>query len=227
MARRGGRRWLTLPVAALIVTVVLPLTGFFVVSWLSGWRLQIIESGSMEPAYPVGSLAVGVPVEPADVREGSVITFADGSGGDRLITHRVVAVIERDGGRFFKTRGDANLAADPLMVPARSLRSRVTWNVPYLGLAIDWLRWPRGFLILVVLPLTALIATEVPSALRSRRARVPVHATGAGHDDVLGSDPQAGLATSFLTERPGSAVPALLAALSVALIWWRKRAADG
>jgi signal peptidase I len=62
---------------------VLPFTTFAVASWLLGWQLQPVLSGSMEPTYPVGSLLVVGQVDPADVEPAwrSRSTTRAGPGG--------------------------------------------------------------------------------------------------------------------------------------------------
>ena len=67
-------------------------------------------------------------------------------------------------------------SGDAFPVPARSIRGRVLWHVPLLGYAVDFLQWPRGFILLVVIPALALGLTE---ALAWRRRRTGVAAVGA------------------------------------------------
>ena len=50
------------------------------------------------------------------------------------------------------TQGDANATADPAAVPARMVQGRVRSEIGGLGHVTDWLRWPRSFVLLVVLP---------------------------------------------------------------------------
>jgi len=172
--RRGrDRNWLvTLPLAVLTLAVVLPVTVFFVASWLVGWRLQPVLSGSMEPTYPVGSLLVVQSIDASQVRPGMAVTFDDPGLPGRLVTHRVVAALPVEPAAF-ETQGDANRAPDPFPVPARSIRGHVLWHVPMLGFALDALAWPRGFVLLVLLPGLALLAGEILS--RRRRS------AGSGH----------------------------------------------
>jgi signal peptidase len=66
-----------------------------------------------------------------------------------------------DDASAFRTRGDANAAVDPAAVPARLVRGRVLWSVSVLGAAIDWLKWPNGFVLLVVIPGGILAVSEV------------------------------------------------------------------
>jgi len=163
----------TVPLAVLVIAVVLPFTTFVVAAWLAGWRLQPVLTASMSPTYPQGSLLVVGAIDPSDVRAGMAITFDDPAQPGRLVTHRVIGVRAGDA-LFFDTKGDANAAGDPFPVPARSIRGRVLWHVPVLGQAVDFLQWPRGFILLVVIPAVALVTTEFFIWRRRRPGRWPL-----------------------------------------------------
>jgi signal peptidase len=157
------RGWQSAALAALFATLV-PLATFLVAVWLLGWQLQHVESGSMSPTYPVGSLLVTGDIAPSDVEVGMPIVFEDPREPGRLVTHRVVALAPGLGLAFI-TRGDANATDDPAPVPARLVRGHVLWHVTVLGTVLDWLQWPRSFLVLVLLPVALLAVVE----LRGRR----------------------------------------------------------
>ena len=167
-----GRGWAMPALAAGSVALLLPLAAFLVVTWLLGWQLQSVLSGSMSPTYPVGSLLVVEQIDASQVRAGMALVFEDPLEPGRVVTHRVIGPVPDDASAF-RTRGDANPAADPAAVPARLVRGRVLWSVSGLGAVIDWLRWPNGFLLFVGLPALVLVATE----LRLRRSSVAALAT--------------------------------------------------
>jgi signal peptidase len=113
----------------------------------------------MAPTYPVGSLLVTAQIDATDVSVGMPIVFEDPGQSGRLVTHRVVGIAP--GAQLsFRTRGDANATDDPAPVPARLVRGRVLWHVTLLGAALDWLQFPRSFLLLVVAPGFALLWLE-------------------------------------------------------------------
>lgn len=168
------RGWQTATLAAVFVTLV-PLATFLVSVWLLGWQLQHVESGSMSPTYPVGSLLVTAQVDPADVEVGMPIVFEDPREPGRLVTHRVVGVAPGSE-LMFLTRGDANATNDPAPVPARLVRARVLWHVTLLGAVLDWLQFPRSFVLLVLVPGLALVWLE----WRQRRARRALDPLPAG-----------------------------------------------
>lgn len=153
------RGWLGATLGVLVVSLLLPLAVFLVATWLLGWQLQAVLSGSMSPTYPVGSLLVIGQMDAADVEPGMAIVFEDPAAPGHLITHRVVSIASGATISFI-TQGDANATRDPNAVPARFVRGRVLWSVTHLGALMEWLRWPRSFVLLVLLPGAALIVVE-------------------------------------------------------------------
>jgi signal peptidase len=164
---RERRRALLLPVAVLALALILPLTILLGSAWLFGWRFQPVETGSMAPAMPIGSLAVVQPVDPTRIGPGVTIVFEDPLDPSRLVAHRIVETLPGTLPHW-RTKGDANREADPLPVSVTSVRGVVGWSVGGLGWAVTNLRGGPAFLLLVGLPLGLLAITEV-AAVRSRR----------------------------------------------------------
>lgn len=163
-----------LPAAALAIVVLLPLATLLMTAFLMGWRFQPIETGSMAPRYPAGSLAVVLPIDPSEVEPGSTIVFTDPMDPRRLVAHRALHRLPGDP-PMWRTRGDANPAEDPMPVPARSIQGRVAWAIPGLGSVVTTLRgWP-AIVLLVLAPLSILFATEARGwrRARSRVAQTP------------------------------------------------------
>jgi signal peptidase I len=156
MARRSARVVSTLVVAAgLLFGAILALSA------LMGWQRYVITSGSMTGAYDRGSLVLDEVVPVAELRTGDVITYRPpaGSGPDGLVTHRIVSVSGGPGGqRVFRTKGDANAAADPwTFTLAKGEQARVKLGIPYVGFAVAALSRRDLRMIVVGVP-AALIA---------------------------------------------------------------------
>src|SRR5437868_2450342 len=79
---------------------------------LLGWQVDTVLSGSMTPAYPVGSVLFVKPLSPAAVDVGDIITFRTGAGDGTPVSHRVVSVERSSNGLAFVTKGDANEEPD-------------------------------------------------------------------------------------------------------------------
>jgi signal peptidase len=129
-----------------------------------GWQLQSVQSGSMTPTYPVGSLLVVAPMDASRVEVGMPIVFEDPEIPRRLVTHRVIGQVP--GAVAFITQGDANATRDAFPVPARNVRGHVMWHVTGLGTLMDFLQWPRSFVLLVLLPLGLMLLGEARSRFR-------------------------------------------------------------
>ena len=170
LAARLRRRGVLLPIAVVALAVLLPVAILLTTGFLLGWRFQPIETGSMEPRYPAGSLAIVVPVDPADVEPGMTIVFDDPLGGDRVVAHRVVRQLPGEL-LAWETRGDANAESDPFPVQASAVQGRVAWTIPGVGSVITALHGPQTILLLVVLPLVVLVWTEFADWRRNARVR--------------------------------------------------------
>lgn len=141
---------------------------------LLGWQVDTVLSGSMTPAYPVGSVLFVKPVSPPTVEVGDVITFRTGARDGTPVSHRVVSVDHSSGELSFVTKGDANEDADPTPVGASALQGRVAFGVPLLGRFVRAVRTPVGFsLLLFVFGLT-LMAGPFSHLARTRRRSAPL-----------------------------------------------------
>ncbi len=163
--RGRPRRAVLLPLAVVGVAVMLPVAVLMGTVVLLGWQLQVIETGSMAPSFPEGSLAVVEPIDPADVRAGMTLVFQDPSEPGRLVAHRAVHRLSGEV-PVWQTKGDANATADPLPVHAGGVRGRIRWVVPGLGGMAAALRSSLSPVVLVGVPLGLLAVTE----LRARGA---------------------------------------------------------
>lgn len=118
----------------LVLAVTAVLLAAVVVPRLGGGTPYVIETGSMRPGMPPGTLVVVRPVDPARVVPGAVITYQLRSGDPVVVTHRVVATgVDLGGHRRFRTQGDANNAPDPGWVRPVQVRGQRWYAVPLLG----------------------------------------------------------------------------------------------
>jgi signal peptidase I len=116
-----------LAVVALLVYAVL---------FAAGYRTVAVYSGSMEPQLHVGSVVFVKAIDSAEVRVGDVITFQDPRTPGRLITHRVVKRFVHKGELVYRTKGDANPAADPWTISLPGTVGRASFDIPVVGYAL-------------------------------------------------------------------------------------------
>lgn len=99
-----------------------------------GFQLFSVESGSMEPTLPVGSLIISRrPENPGEFAGGDIVTFRTLSGF--VVTHRIIEVITNpDGTVAYRTKGDnpRNSADQELLTEDRVIGKFVA-KVPLTG----------------------------------------------------------------------------------------------
>lgn len=122
----------------------------------------VVQTGSMAPAIPAGSLVVisERATDGAGVNyvENDVITFKKGND---LVSHRVVKVIRENGEKYFQTKGDANYDNDPQLVAEGNVVGKVVLAAPFVGKLIAFIKQPVGFLLLVAVPTLFIIISEL------------------------------------------------------------------
>ena len=124
---------------------------------LTGRTTLVVAGPSMSPALQVGSAIVVEPVDPARLAVGDVVSLKSGPG-KAVFTHRIVRLVQREGAIWLETKGDANSAPDPSILPAADVLGRVVLAVPYAGYLIALTSSPSGMLMIVALDLLLLTA---------------------------------------------------------------------
>ncbi len=135
----------------LIVGLLVPLPGMV--------ELKIVQSGSMQPAIPVGAMVAIIPAETYAV--GDVVTFGNDTGRSIPTTHRIVGTERVGGSLHYQTKGDANEEADNGLVPHSSVIGGVVATVPRLGFVMDFARSKNGFMFMVVIPAALIVLDEL------------------------------------------------------------------
>jgi signal peptidase len=138
----------------------------------------------MEPAIDVGSVILVDRVHPSAIDRGDVITFKRDRSREP-ITHRVVRIEQRDTGRYFVTKGDANEEPDLQPVAASSVLGRVMVAIPIVGYVVAFAHTDLGTVSLVVIPGLLLLTTELQRLYRIRRSAA---ATSTGRQKDVGTE---------------------------------------
>ena len=181
----------TTALVAVVVLIALLLVGVRV----AGIQPLYVMSGSMEPAFHVGSLIFVQKVEPDEIKVGDPITYTINESGD-YSTHRVIGiemretgtrfVLDEDGHQvadeagellieeypleekayYFQTKGDANNSPDGTPVYYKNVVGVPRVTVPYLGYLAHWLQTPRGRIMGITIAAVIVILTFLPDLLK-------------------------------------------------------------
>lgn len=123
-----GREWrrveVLLPMLFIASVVILPrLTLHYEHPFMA------VASSSMRPALEVGDLIAVKYCSITDVSVGDIIVYRAPDG--EMIVHRVVEVYREEG--FVRTKGDANLVADPWKIYEKNIVGKVVFRFPLVG----------------------------------------------------------------------------------------------
>lgn len=131
---RAPARIGAIAVWALLGAVLAAVALWVVIPRSVGGTPYVVLTGSMRPSMPPGTLVVTRPV--AEPAIGDVVTYQLRSGEPTVVTHRIVGQgVSAAGETVYRTRGDANRAADREWVRPVQIRGKRWYAVPYLGYA--------------------------------------------------------------------------------------------
>ncbi len=127
------------------------------------FRVFSINSGSMKPAVKLGDLVF---VFPRDrYYENEIISFSGRANLRQVTTHRIFSVSDdRDLDRIsYVTKGDANEDPDSGFILHDRVIGKVVFKLPLLGFLVAFAKTRAGFTLLVVIPATILVYSELSS----------------------------------------------------------------
>ena len=142
----------------------------------------VVKSGSMSYIHPSLTLPEGategfnafdlVFIEHADgenLKVGDIIAFWC---GEEIVIHRIAEIVERDGARYFATRGDANALADEGYVSEGGIVGAYYGaKVPYLGGGWLFLASAEGLCLLCAALYFCVMSSVLNSRLKRAEAR--------------------------------------------------------
>ena len=148
-------------IATWLVLAVIVLMGLYIVTSnfnvFSGYKSFLVQSGSMEPAVMTGDIII---IHSQDnYVKNDVITF---HGSDaRIVTHRIIEILQKDGKSFFSTKGDANRSEDEDSITQDKIIGKISLVIPKLGYLVAFSKSLPGLIILAIIPAVLFILGEL------------------------------------------------------------------
>ncbi|NLK52748.1 MAG: signal peptidase I [Syntrophomonadaceae bacterium] len=105
-----------------------------IVIWFSmgvfSYSPRVILSGSMQPGINIGDIVIIKEIDGSQAKLGDIIMFPL---NNMKVTHRVIAIQERDGKKYFTTKGDANSEPERDPVSEKNVKGKVVMVIPKVG----------------------------------------------------------------------------------------------
>jgi signal peptidase len=153
---------------ALLVLIATPYIVYLVPQYL-GVDAYIVDSGSMEPTIPEGSVVYEKWNNPETLEEDDIIIFRPNSSeiNEDIVVHRIIERREENYTPEFRTKGDANQESDPGWTPGYRVVGQQMFHVPYIGYFISATNSLFFVLALMFVPASILIYQQITKILEN------------------------------------------------------------
>ena len=126
-------------------------------------NMFVILTQSMEPAIKPGDIVIDYTPKDRMYEIGDVVTYlaTDGYHAGSTITHRVIEIVNQDGVRMYRTKGDSNNTADFSLVTTENIIGRTVLKIPRAGYIRQFLVTKVGWIFVVVFPCLVIIGCDI------------------------------------------------------------------
>lgn len=168
------KKVITKVINTILVLVILFASGVMVLSGINarsgkattilGYGFMAVQTGSMTPVYPTGSVIIIKKANPSELKINDVITFYSSNPNlnGMIVTHRIMDITnDGDGTYSFTTKGDANSINDEYKAESERIIGKVIAKSTFMEKLINIRQNPAVFLVVVLIPLTVIIALEM------------------------------------------------------------------
>ena len=133
-----------------------------------GYKPMIVLSGSMETAIYTGDVAFVKIIDTDLLKENDIIAFRNES--DTVTTHRIIEIVNEDGNKLFRTKGDNNDTEDAELVKQSLIEGIYVFKIPVLGKVLMFLKEPKSLAILLLVTLVAgLVWIQIMDKIENKR----------------------------------------------------------
>lgn len=144
----------------LVFLSVFIILGFSIIPIPGNYKIYTVLTGSMSPTIKTGSIVFIKPQNNYQVKD--IVTFFT-SIPKQTTTHRIVGVKTINHQQVLITKGDANKSNDFMNIPYQNILGKVIFSIPLLGYLISFSKTFTGLTILIVIPATIIVYSEIIS----------------------------------------------------------------
>ena len=140
---------------------------------IGSYRMFTVVTGSMDPVYKVGEVVISKEVDPSTIKKGDDVVYLGEKNDfkDKIITHRVIKIENKDGEYYFTTKGIANDYNDPV-ISSNQLYGKVVYKPVVLSFLSSILNTKLGFYLLIFVPVAFLIFLEILDYIKRKEGEL-------------------------------------------------------
>ncbi len=140
---------------------------------IGSFRMFTVVTGSMEPVYKVGDVVISKEVDPSTINEGDDVVYLGEKNDfkDKIVTHRVIKIEDKDGEYYFTTKGVNNDYSDPV-ISSNQIYGKVVYKPVVLSFLSGILNTKLGFYLLIFVPVAFLIFLEILDYIKRKEGEL-------------------------------------------------------
>ena len=140
---------------------------------IGSYRMFTVVTGSMEPVYNVGEVVISKEVDPSTINEGDDVVYLGEKNDfkDKIVTHRVIKIENKDGEYYFTTKGVNNDYSDPV-ISSNQIYGKVVYKPVVLSFLSGILNTKLGFYLLIFVPVAFLIFLEILDYIKRKEGEL-------------------------------------------------------
>lgn len=159
--------------AILIVVVILTQRIFDNKMAVGDYRIFTIATGSMLPEYQISDVIIVGNKDYDKIKVGDDLVYMgeEDTYKDKIITHRVINIENKDGTYYYTTKGINNPLEDPI-VSQKQVYGVVKYKTVILSFFSHILNNTYGFYFLVFIPIALLIFLEILDYIKGKEEKL-------------------------------------------------------
>lgn len=114
-----------------------------------GIKPMIVLSGSMETSIYTGDLVFTKMVDTSTLKVDDIIAFRNEN--DKVTTHRIIEIVNDNGIKKFKTKGDNNNTEDANLVALDDVEGIYIGRIPKVGNFLLFMQKPIGLIVVLLI----------------------------------------------------------------------------
>ncbi len=112
-----------------------------------GYKSFVIVSGSMEPTIMTGDAILVKEVSEDEIKTNDIISF---SQEGTIVTHRITEMIEENGVKKYKTKGDNNNSEDKEKITYEKIEGKYQFKIRKFGVMVEILKNKITLILLIL-----------------------------------------------------------------------------
>ena len=123
----------------------------------------------MRPTLQINDIIITKESEITELQKGDIITFEQ---NNKIISHRIVQIINKKESKVFVTKGDNNQIEDDDYVQPEQIYGKVIFHIPQIGKVVEHIQNKEGFVRIIIIVIIVFILICLRDDKKNKRKMI-------------------------------------------------------